>query len=160
MLVSIIPYINVCLLNIAHGPLLPPTTTHMQVLSPPTQPDSAPAASGDTVRMSYEGRLLDGSVFDSSDNFKFTLGEGEVIKGTWAYTSGGGGEVTKAYTVCRMPYTVCRMPYAIHGYTVCRMSYVVCHIPYAVIPMPYTVYHIPYPIYRNTVYHIRSLLGA
>ena len=30
---------------------------------------------------SYEGRLEDSTVFDSSDRFKFTIGDGDVIKG-------------------------------------------------------------------------------
>ena len=36
---------------------------------------------GDTVVMKYEGKLDDGSVFDSANTFEFTLGAGEVIKG-------------------------------------------------------------------------------
>jgi FKBP-type peptidyl-prolyl cis-trans isomerase len=39
------------------------------------------AEPGDTVVMKYEGKLDDGSVFDSSNSFTFTLGAGEVIKG-------------------------------------------------------------------------------
>mmetsp|Transcript_881 Transcript_881/g.1977 ORF Transcript_881/g.1977 Transcript_881/m.1977 type:complete len:194 (-) Transcript_881:225-806(-) len=43
---------------------------------------SGPAAeAGDTVVMKYEGKLDDGSVFDSASKFEFTLGAGEVIKG-------------------------------------------------------------------------------
>jgi len=43
---------------------------------------SGPAAqTGDTVMMKYEGKLDDGSVFDSASTFEFTLGVGEVIKG-------------------------------------------------------------------------------
>ncbi|KAL7434375.1 hypothetical protein ACHAXH_004126 [Discostella pseudostelligera] len=43
---------------------------------------SGPAAEvGDSVVMKYEGKLDDGSVFDSSNRFEFTLGAGEVIKG-------------------------------------------------------------------------------
>ncbi|KAL7533879.1 hypothetical protein ACHAXR_005505 [Thalassiosira sp. AJA248-18] len=43
---------------------------------------SGPSAQvGDTVVMKYEGKLDDGSVFDSSNSFDFTLGAGEVIKG-------------------------------------------------------------------------------
>jgi FKBP-type peptidyl-prolyl cis-trans isomerase len=44
-----------------------------------------PAAAGDTVDVLYEGRLTDGTVFDSNQDretpFSFTLGRGEVIKG-------------------------------------------------------------------------------
>lgn len=36
---------------------------------------------GDMVVMKYEGKLDDGSVFDSANSFEFTLGGGEVIKG-------------------------------------------------------------------------------
>ena len=32
---------------------------------------------GDTVVMKYEGKLDDGSVFDKSSSFEFTLGGGE-----------------------------------------------------------------------------------
>jgi len=39
------------------------------------------AESGDTVIVKYEGKLDDGSVFDSAKSFEFTLGAGEVIKG-------------------------------------------------------------------------------
>ncbi|KAL7533594.1 hypothetical protein ACHAWF_004555 [Thalassiosira exigua] len=43
--------------------------------------DGATAEEGDTVVMKYEGKLDDGTRFDSSSNFEFTLGAGEVIKG-------------------------------------------------------------------------------
>jgi FKBP-type peptidyl-prolyl cis-trans isomerase 2 len=40
---------------------------------------------GDTITVEYEGRLDDGTVFDSSDKHKeplqFTVGEGKIIKG-------------------------------------------------------------------------------
>jgi FKBP-type peptidyl-prolyl cis-trans isomerase len=44
------------------------------------------ARSGDTVHVQYTGTLMNGTKFDSSydhggDPFKFTLGEGHVIKG-------------------------------------------------------------------------------
>ena len=42
---------------------------------------SRPAKVGDAIRMKYEGRLLDGTVFDSAPSFTFELGAGEVIKG-------------------------------------------------------------------------------
>jgi len=43
---------------------------------------SGPAAkAGDSVVMKYEGKLDDGSVFDSSNDFEFMLGVGDVIKG-------------------------------------------------------------------------------
>lgn len=43
-----------------------------------------PAKHGDTVRVHYTGRLLDGTVFDSSlseEPLEFTIGEGQVIPG-------------------------------------------------------------------------------
>ena len=40
-----------------------------------------PAQSGDTVTVKYEGKLTDGTIFDSAKSFEFTLGAGEVIKG-------------------------------------------------------------------------------
>lgn len=51
----------------------------------------AQAASGDTVRVHYTGRLDDGTVFDSSqgrDPFEFTLGAGQVIPGFDAAVTG------------------------------------------------------------------------
>lgn len=42
------------------------------------------AKKGDTVRVEYEGRLSDGSVFDSSEDrepLEFTLGAGRIIPG-------------------------------------------------------------------------------
>ena len=43
--------------------------------------EGSAAEAGDTVVVKYEGKLDDGSVFDSSNSFEFTLGAGEVIKG-------------------------------------------------------------------------------
>ncbi len=53
------------------------------------QPGSgAPAKAGQTVAVKYKGTLLDGTVFDTSDNpqlggkpFEFTLGQQQVIRG-------------------------------------------------------------------------------
>lgn len=39
------------------------------------------AVVGDTVVVSYEGKLDDGTVFDSATSFEFQLGAGDVIKG-------------------------------------------------------------------------------
>lgn len=39
------------------------------------------AVVGDTVVVSYEGKLGDGTVFDSAKSFEFQLGAGDVIKG-------------------------------------------------------------------------------
>ena len=38
---------------------------------------SRQAKAGDTIRMKYEGRLMDGTVFDSASSFTFELGGGE-----------------------------------------------------------------------------------
>ena len=39
------------------------------------------AKKGDKVTVAYDGRLTDNISFDKSDNFKFRVGLGEVIKG-------------------------------------------------------------------------------
>ena len=39
------------------------------------------AVVGDTVVVSYEGKLDDGTVFDTATSFEFQLGAGDVIKG-------------------------------------------------------------------------------
>ena len=39
------------------------------------------AEHGDTVVVSYEGKLKDGTVFDAAKTFEFVLGAGDVIKG-------------------------------------------------------------------------------
>jgi FKBP-type peptidyl-prolyl cis-trans isomerase len=39
------------------------------------------ATVGDTVVVSYEGNLVDGTIFDSAPSFSFQLGAGDVIKG-------------------------------------------------------------------------------
>ena len=49
------------------------------------------AATGDTVRIHYSGRLVDGTPFDSSEGrapLEFTLGQGQVIKGLEAHVTG------------------------------------------------------------------------
>ena len=55
----------------------------IEVISP-GDPEAAPASAGQEVEMAYEGRLLDGSVFDSSKSFKFELGAGEVCLRAYA----------------------------------------------------------------------------
>ncbi|MNL36387.1 FKBP-type peptidyl-prolyl cis-trans isomerase SlyD [compost metagenome] len=49
------------------------------------------AATGDTVRIHYSGRLTDGTQFDSSEGrapLEFTLGQGQVIKGLEQHVDG------------------------------------------------------------------------
>ncbi|TIV91000.1 MAG: FKBP-type peptidyl-prolyl cis-trans isomerase, partial [Mesorhizobium sp.] len=48
------------------------------------------AKNGDTVRINYTGRLVDGTQFDSSGNepLQFTLGEGQVIPGLETHVEG------------------------------------------------------------------------
>ena len=43
--------------------------------------EGSPASAGDTVVVSYKGKLADGAQFDAAKSFSFTLGAGEVIKG-------------------------------------------------------------------------------
>jgi FKBP-type peptidyl-prolyl cis-trans isomerase len=60
-----------------------PADVHVvqETLREPPADAGEPCARGDTVNVKYEGRLLDGTVFDSADTFAFQLGGGEVIKG-------------------------------------------------------------------------------
>jgi peptidylprolyl isomerase len=48
------------------------------------------AKNGDTVRINYNGRLADGTQFDSSGSepLQFTLGEGQVIPGLETHVEG------------------------------------------------------------------------
>lgn len=48
------------------------------------------AKNGDTVRINYTGRLVDGTQFDSSGDepLQFTLGEGQVIPGLETHVEG------------------------------------------------------------------------
>lgn len=62
----------------------------------------AEASVGDTVRVSYEGRLDDGTVFDSSlagDPLEFTLGTDEVIQGFEQAISGMESGQSKTVTL-------------------------------------------------------------
>lgn len=62
----------------------------------------AEASVGDTVRVSYEGRLDDGTVFDSSlegDPLEFTLGTDEVIQGFEQAISGVESGQSKTVTL-------------------------------------------------------------
>ena len=53
----------------------------IETLREPASDAGEPCARGQTVKVAYEGRLLDDTVFDSASSFEFTLGAGEVIKG-------------------------------------------------------------------------------
>ncbi|GAX81330.1 hypothetical protein CEUSTIGMA_g8761.t1 [Chlamydomonas eustigma] len=57
------------------------STVISEVLQPPEDATSLPVKKGHSVEVAYEGRLLDGTAFDSADRFSFTVGGGEVIKG-------------------------------------------------------------------------------
>jgi FKBP-type peptidyl-prolyl cis-trans isomerase len=69
----------------AQGTPPPPAPTKLEIAD--TAPGSGrEAKTGDTVRVQYTGTLLTGTKFDSSHDrhdepFKFTLGQGQVIKG-------------------------------------------------------------------------------
>ncbi len=64
------------------GDPLPDFPEDVKIIIEDVQEGSGSAAEvGDTVVMKYEGKLDDGSVFDSANSFEFTLGAGEVIKG-------------------------------------------------------------------------------
>lgn len=66
------------------GDAIPSPTPQVQVTMEDTKlgnEDEPQAEKGDTVVVSYEGKLEDGTVFDSAPTFEFTLGAGDVIKG-------------------------------------------------------------------------------
>lgn len=64
------------------GDKLPEVPEEVKVGIEDIKEGSGPEAeSGDTVTVKYEGKLDDGSIFDSANSFEFTLGAGEVIKG-------------------------------------------------------------------------------
>ena len=64
------------------GDPVPEAAAEATVVTEDLKEGTGPAAEdGDTVVMKYEGKLDDGSVFDSANTFEFTLGAGEVIKG-------------------------------------------------------------------------------
>lgn len=73
----------------------------IEVISP-GDPEAAPAAAGQEVEMAYEGRLLDGSVFDSSKSFKFELGAGEVcLRALPVVGAAAVRNSSFAYSLCR-----------------------------------------------------------
>ena len=51
----------------------------LQVLEPGAGPDTRPVH-GQFVTISYEGKLQDGTVVDSQDSQKITLGDGDVVQ--------------------------------------------------------------------------------
>ncbi len=66
------------------GDAIPSPIPQVQVTMEDTKlgdEDGPQAEKGDTVVVCYEGKLEDGTVFDSAPTFEFTLGAGDVIKG-------------------------------------------------------------------------------
>jgi FKBP-type peptidyl-prolyl cis-trans isomerase len=64
------------------GDPIPERPVEPKVKIDDTKEGSGPVAeAGDTVVVKYEGKLNDGTVFDSASSFEFTLGAGDVIKG-------------------------------------------------------------------------------
>lgn len=57
------------------------TSSGLRFYRTATYADSAQVKTGQTVTMKYTGKLLDGTQFDSSTNFNFKPGEGQVVKG-------------------------------------------------------------------------------
>jgi peptidylprolyl isomerase len=60
------------------------------------------AESGDTVKVNFTGRLEDGTVFDTTKDgepFKFTIGEGHIIKGFDSAVSGMSKGEKKTITI-------------------------------------------------------------
>jgi FKBP-type peptidyl-prolyl cis-trans isomerase FkpA len=69
----------------AEGKPLPPPPTKLEIDDTKVG-TGREAKTGDTVHVQYTGTLMDGTKFDSSydhggDPFKFTIGQGQVIKG-------------------------------------------------------------------------------
>jgi FKBP-type peptidyl-prolyl cis-trans isomerase FkpA len=67
----------------AEAPPLPPGPDKLEIKDD-TPGTGAEAKKGDTVKVHYTGKLLNGKIFDSSkgkDPFQVTIGQGQVIKG-------------------------------------------------------------------------------
>lgn len=67
----------------SEAPPLPPGPDKLEI-EDETVGTGPEAKTGDTVKVHYTGRLTNGKQFDSSvgkDPFKFTIGQGQVIKG-------------------------------------------------------------------------------
>eukprot|EP00287_Rhodomonas_sp_CCMP768_P012105 CAMPEP_0196726114 /NCGR_PEP_ID=MMETSP1091-20130531/7472_1 /TAXON_ID=302021 /ORGANISM="Rhodomonas sp., Strain CCMP768" /LENGTH=93 /DNA_ID=CAMNT_0042068489 /DNA_START=24 /DNA_END=302 /DNA_ORIENTATION=+ len=63
------------------GEVYKPPADETVTITEVTEGSGAAVESGAAVTMKYEGRLADGTVFDSAEKFKFTIDGGEVIKG-------------------------------------------------------------------------------
>lgn len=89
-------------------PAAAPASEHKFEVKPLSEGEGdAKPKEGDKVKVHYTGRLLDGTVFDSSHNrgepLEFTLGKGEVIKG-WDQGIGQLKKGQKAQITCPPDY--------------------------------------------------------
>jgi len=84
-----------------------PASTHKFEVKTLNDTKGAMPKAGDKVKVHYTGRLLDGTVFDSShkrgEPIEFTLGKGEVIKG-WDEGIGQLKKGQKATITCPPEY--------------------------------------------------------
>lgn len=88
------------------GDPVPEKPAELKVKCDDIKVGTGPAAeSGDVVVVKYQGKLDDGSVFDSASKFTFVLGAGEVIKG-WdqGIVSMKKGGVRKIFVPSKLGY--------------------------------------------------------